>query len=446
MTERLLVLSDLHIAPPSRLASFHAGPTLAMFLRENARPDTTLVLAGDIVDFLQVENRPPHLDMPGAPALMRATLHAIATTPWGRAVFDALAACLQAGGRVVLLPGNHDPELHHPETRAILLEPGIIGLPHHPGLTLHTSDQPWSTTIAGRTILIGHGHRTDGWNDIDPNGVRRALATGASNVELPPGSRLVLELMNPFKRALDPDTGQPRFPFVDLLKPEMPAVALILLYLDPRLFVSRLDTAFAVGKARLMRRFARLVRLGPVLGDAQPAPRADEDAIADQIVESLIGKTERDAPDASIAMFEALLEGAPPPRANTLAQHGKRRWPIRAWLRSIARDAGSFFDRKALSADDRSIIARYLPEGAAPAVAIFGHTHAARHVVLEGGREYINTGTWMDLMDIPTLATDKDVEAWIDKLDARQIHGSPRPTYAEVTAEGAALRDVPVGP
>lgn len=63
-------------------------------------------------------------------------------------------------------------------------------------------------------------------------------------------------------------------------------------------------------------------------------------------------------------------------------------------------------------------------------------------MVLKGGREYINTGTWMNLMDIPTLATDKDVEAWIDKLDAGQVRGSPRPTYAEVTAEGAALRDV----
>ena len=60
--ERLLVLSDLHISPLGPLSSFHAGPELAQFLARNARGDTTLVLAGDIFDFLQIEGRPSTLD------------------------------------------------------------------------------------------------------------------------------------------------------------------------------------------------------------------------------------------------------------------------------------------------------------------------------------------------------------------------------------------------
>jgi UDP-2,3-diacylglucosamine pyrophosphatase LpxH len=167
MPERLLVVSDLHIAPSGLMpASFRSGDALAAFLADAARPGTTLVLAGDIVDFLQVDDRPGKLDMPGAPALMRRTLAAIRGEPWGSAILDALAAILRERGRVVLLPGNHDPELHHPDTRAVFLE--AMGLREHEGFTLHTDDAPWVTEIAGRRVIVGHGHRTDGWNDIDP--------------------------------------------------------------------------------------------------------------------------------------------------------------------------------------------------------------------------------------------------------------------------------------
>jgi UDP-2,3-diacylglucosamine pyrophosphatase LpxH len=55
MTTRLVVLSDLHIAPAGPLASFHAGSALANLLHANARADTTLFRAGEVFDFLQIE-------------------------------------------------------------------------------------------------------------------------------------------------------------------------------------------------------------------------------------------------------------------------------------------------------------------------------------------------------------------------------------------------------
>ncbi|HSN98801.1 MAG TPA: hypothetical protein VLS89_10970 [Candidatus Nanopelagicales bacterium] len=53
---------------------------------------------------------------------------------------------------------------------------------------------------------------------------------------------------------------------------------------------------------------------------------------------------------------------------------------------------------------------------------------------------YVNTGTWIDLMEMPRLDDDAAAQAWIDALEAGQVRRFRRLTYAEVTAEGAWLR------
>ncbi|UQA61081.1 metallophosphoesterase [Polyangium aurulentum] len=436
MSTRLLVLSDLHIAPPGDLAAFKSGPMLAAFLREQARADTTLVLAGDIFDLLHVRDHPGVLDMPGAPDLLRRTFQAIAEEPWGRDIFQSLAALLEAGGRCILLPGNHDPELFHPNARAILLD--ALGLANHSGLVFHTDDVPLRLQVGPHPVLIGHGHRVDAWNDIDPSAVRRAIAMGARDVALPPGSRLVHEVLRPFKLAKDAHTGRPRFPFVDLLKPELPAVPLLLLYLDPAMCGSLLDRAFGVVRARLTRRFARRLRLGPVLGSTaaiEPPENLDE-VLADALAQE-ISERDRRAPEATMHRLEAWLDGTPPPREGTLVTHSLWRAPLRAALRLLSQD-GSFFNEHVTSADDEALIAQHLTPEAAPCVGIFGHTHAARHIERDGWA-YINTGTWMGLMKLPQLDDEEETRAWIDALEAGQVPREERLTYAEVTDRGAAL-------
>jgi hypothetical protein len=42
---RVVVLSDLHLAIPGPLNNFHTGDTLASFLAEQVRPDTTQRIA-----------------------------------------------------------------------------------------------------------------------------------------------------------------------------------------------------------------------------------------------------------------------------------------------------------------------------------------------------------------------------------------------------------------
>lgn len=436
MNPRLIVLSDLHIAPPGPLCAFQSGHSLAALLRDQARPGTTIVLAGDIFDLLHVEQHPGVLDMPGAPGFLRRTLGAIKTMDWGRDVFQAIAALINAGGRCIMMPGNHDPELHHPDARSILLE--ALELSDHPDFVLHRDDDPLPFQIGNNHVIVGHGHRVDKWNDIDPGAVRRAMETGRRDIELPPGSRLVREVLLPFKHARNAKTGKPRFPFVDLLKPELPAVPLLLLYFDPVMCMNLLGKALGVVQARLLRRFARHLRPGPVLGDGakmEPPTNLDE-LLADALAQELTER-ERHAPSATQDKLETFLEGHSAPRPGMLANHSTWLAPVRAALRLISHN-NTFFNEKVLSSDDEAIVDKQLRPQKEPCVGIFGHTHAARHVT-HGKHMYVNTGTWMGLMDLPRFDDDNAVRSWVDKLEAGDVPRIERHTYAEVTEQGVKL-------
>jgi UDP-2,3-diacylglucosamine pyrophosphatase LpxH len=437
MTQRLLVISDLHLTPPGAFDAFRAGEALAAFVQASARSDTTLVLAGDVLDLLQLPNRPPTLDLRAAPGLIRTALDGIGAAPWGRALFQGLRALIEAGGRCVVLPGNHDPELHHPDTRAILL--GTLGLEDDAGLEVHRDPSPWLTQVGQWTVLLGHGHRSDAWNDVDPGALQRALEEGEGSVPLPPGSRLVVQVLQPFKK--DERTGAERFAFVDLLKPEL-AVVLLLLYLDPARALALLPDALGLHAEQILRVFRQHLGPRPTLAPS-PAP-AREPALADALAAAIAAEVDEDlrkAPDAAVRRLQTWLAGYPAAAAGTLAQHGgARRWIGRAALRGLSQD-GSFFAPEGANDVDRAVTSEHLPEGSGPRVVICGHTHAAREHRPAEDRVYINTGTWIDLMRLPELDDDKLWKAWIDELEQDRIERFSKPTYAEVTADGAFLRE-----
>jgi hypothetical protein len=191
----------------------------------------------------------------------------VADTPWGRDLYKNLGDLLDRGGRCVVLPGNHDPEVAHPSFREDLLAKAGKP-PNHPGLTVHTRG-PWRTNIGPREIVVGHGHRHDPWNDIHPDTVEAALQ--GQPAALPPGSRLVTEVLNAFKNARD-ERGALRFPFVDLLKPEVPAVPLLLLYLDHDRAMKHLLPALDVGVDALTEKLAKALLGSDTLGPGTAAP------------------------------------------------------------------------------------------------------------------------------------------------------------------------------
>lgn len=439
MTQRLRVVSDLHLSPPGAFDAFRSGDALAGFVQASARADTTLVLAGDVLDLLQVPGRPTVLDLRGAPALIRGALDGIGRTTWGGDLFRGLRALLQAGGRCVVIPGNHDPELCHPDTRDLLL--GALGAPDDAGLEVHREPGPWITQVGQWTAIVGHGHRSDAWNDIEPAALRRALEAGEGAVPLPPGSRLVVDVLHDFKK--DESTGAPRFAFIDLLKPE-PAVLLLLLYLDPQRALALLPSALGLHGEQLLRAFRRY--LGPratLASSAAPAVETALDELLAQAIAAELDDDERLGPDAAVHRLKTWLAARPAPTPGTLAQHGgARRWLARAALRGLSGD-GSFFDLKGLNDVDRDVMREHLPEGTGPRVVLCGHTHAARLHRSSRDHMYINTGTWIDLMKLPELAADERARSWIDDLEHDRVARLRRLTYGEVTADGASLKEWP---
>lgn len=440
---RVIVLSDLHLAVPGPLNNFHAGDALADFLAEQARPDTTCVIAGDGFDFLQIDGRSSTLHSEQMPTQIQQTLDALVSLDWGRRFFAALSKLLACGGRCIVLPGNHDPELVHPCFAEKLL--AASGLPtHHPGLLVHPAG-PWRTQVGAREVIIGHGHRGDAWNDIAPETVQNAIA-GEHGVLLPPGSRLVTDVLNVFKQQRTAQ-GELRFPFVDLLKPEMPAVPLLLLYLDRTLAMGHLGRALDLSVQALALQVGKWLR-GTAKLAAGPSQEAVANTALDDMAQALAqtySEAQRKNParcvDELIEWLESDASNDAPMREGLLATHGgMRARMLRAFL-WLASDEGRFFDRSYGSADDRRIIKDYLPAGAPPRVVIAGHTHAARQIQVSSQHLYLNTGTWTDLIAFPSVIDDGAIKTWIDQLEQRQIPRLQRLTWAEVTPEYALLHD-----
>jgi len=440
MTQRIIILSDLHMAPPGPLSGFHSGDALAAFLEAHAEAGTMLVLAGDTLDLLALEERPDHLDLPVADSLLDEVVSRITSHDWGKAVFAGLRKLLDKGGTCVVMPGNHDPEMAHPKSLDAIRK--VLGRPDKSGLTLDAGNGPLSAQVGRTEVVVGHGHVADRWNAIDPEAVGRAIETGDRSMALCPGSRLVVEVLNPLKLAVQRDTGQPRFPFVDLLKPELPGVGLLLLYLDWKLALRKLVPAMGAWAQSLTRVFSRLFTGGRRLAAvASTEPREDLPTAMARALWDELTPGERDAPAAMLAELQQFVSGSRAPKPMTLAPHqGMARRIARAAIRSLSHD-GHFFDRTWMGPEDDLLYQRHCTAAPHPKVAVFGHTHAARQVSVDPGRMYLNTGTWMDLMKFPDLADDAAVQRWLDDLEAGRVPRFQCLTYAEITASKAALRE-----
>lgn len=438
MYKRVLVFSDLHLAAPGPLNNFHSGAELAACLRSTCDRDTLLVLNGDIFDFLQVDREPRRLVLSEAPRLIEEMLSQLASSSWGQEVLSALGEHVRAGGSCILLPGNHDPELAHPAAAPALSKALELSARDAERFQLYTDLQPLSLSLGRWQVVIGHGHRSDGFNNIDVSHVRAAALATEAALEFPPGSSLVLETLNALKREHDPATGAPRYAFVDLLKPELPLMLLLPLWVAPRLTAAHLPVSVRHGVRGFIRRVLHRLEDGHYLGDTPPEqpPRHWGEELADQFV-SVLTPAERQGDLALMRIrLENWFEGRESAGPGMLSGG-----PIdRLFGHLIYLMTRDFFDPCQLGGIDSRIVQTLLPEGSGPRIVISGHTHAARCHALPGERLYLNTGTWTDLMQFPTSQEDVDLARWRELFLHNKVARLQRLTYAEVTSDGGALR------
>ncbi len=230
----VVILSDLHLGPGrdpgtgrwSRLEDFFYDRELAAFLdhvRRRATRDerpVRLILNGDVFDFLLVTETPSTGEVSGlAPTRAerkfgmrpgeRASAWKMARIVEGHPeVFDALARLIAAGGELVLLPGNHDPELFFPAVQRVLTDELLArsgGEGPSPGtddLALHIRFEPWFWYEPGR-LFVEHGHQYDESSvlsnllyPLEPGRPRGA----PPQIDLPVSSLFVRYLHNTLKR------------------------------------------------------------------------------------------------------------------------------------------------------------------------------------------------------------------------------------------------------
>ncbi|MCA9561333.1 MAG: metallophosphoesterase, partial [Myxococcales bacterium] len=240
MAGRYVVLSDIHLTVPHAWAAFRDQIELGALLSHlAAQPSLTLVLAGDTFDFLMLA------DYDGFDASKSAArLEAILTHPGNAPVLAGLRAVAAGGHNVVLLAGNHDPEVLQPDVRAAFA--ARTGLaPQRLGGDTVLYEPPGRSPVWGYRIpaaagdaWIVHGDRWDPSNFIDRGAFVEAVAARRP-VTLPPGSQLVHRVVRRLKRE--------SYGWVDQVKPELGSVLPLLLYLDWTLATRVLKDEWGIG-------------------------------------------------------------------------------------------------------------------------------------------------------------------------------------------------------
>ncbi|MBF0623143.1 MAG: metallophosphoesterase [Magnetococcales bacterium] len=454
MSTPVIILSDLHISPYTLAPPFNDWTQLISLLQKGWSDETALVLNGDCFDFLAQPNRDRFLDLAGAADFVENELNKIKQLPYGEQFFNALTQWIQSGKRIILIPGNHDPELFHPEVeerfRQFLELEGAGEL-----FSIHQKKQPCAMQVGSWQVKLSHGDEFDRLNQVDVAGIHDALSRGLKKCPLPAGSLFVLDMVQVAKRAIHPTSGKRRFPFIDKLKPEMPGALLLMLYLDPVLTLRNLPGLSSTASSiviNALKRDIRAITSGSGFLSTESQLDSEKPSASRQLATALCHYLPREGDSSKTMLYSDLEEWLTDQdeyetNPGMLAAHnGFQRKILRIALRALG--AGDRqFEIDTPSKDDKQIYRAYEVAQPKPTLLVAGHTHAARAVEIADNSFYINTGTWTDIVKLPGLEDPEEIQEWIGKLEADQVDTEKRLTYAEITPENASLMQwTPSGP
>jgi UDP-2,3-diacylglucosamine pyrophosphatase LpxH len=457
VSARVLVISDLHLGgapasgdkPAFQMCTEKGRAALETFIgwavkQKQADQVLHLVIAGDIIDFLAEEREGGFLPFTSdsEAACKKLQLVLSETAP----IWNGLKKFLEVGSLTLLL-GNHDLELSMPGPRRLLLD--TLG----PGRVEFLYDNQAFTL---GPLLVEHGNRYDDWNAVphdDLREVRSRQSRGETATFDPlPGSRMVVELVNPTKKELA---------FVDLLKPEDAALLPFLALLSPNRFnqvsltlknrVRALRVRYGAGQQPKDRNF---------VGLSDDAPLAAGVGTGDAEDDRLLALAEEAAAGGDPAMAGAGDQMSFFDRWKGAATDTYRSSLLDILLRTLQAYRSKSRAAFALDREDE----KYLlgaTESAAKGfkVIVYGHTHLPKKVSLRERKAvdgtqhdavYLNSGTWADLMAVPDGVLDGDPKAketrerlkqFADDLASNRVEPWRRqlPTFVDVTLNGAEV-------
>ena len=351
ITTQFIILSDLHLAAGyspqtdtyERTESFFHDAAFAHFLQsiiaQAAQEDALvhLLLLGDLFDFLRVAPIPGGKIYPPDTSEV-ATLQKLERIAAGHPVFfQTLGAFVAAGGRLDILPGNHDIELIRPSAQTRLIEL-IAGSSNLSSMSQQVTFFPWIYYVPG-VFYAEHGQQQHELNAF------KTLLTPyrrhhPEQIELPLGSYLDQYLFKPSRPKNLPPVPAPSF-------------------------TRRLQ---AVGVA--LRHFSRLFS----------APQAVRAAYHEQVLKPYAAEIGLNAP--LLVALDDLSQGSPLSLARRI---------IRQQIVKRSQPSGDYLFEAA-----RPIYALLRANHLAVPYLVFGHTHRAAYLPLLADSPaplYLNAGS-----------------------------------------------------
>lgn len=399
--EELFVLSDLHLAAERDVGLFRADAELADCLRWilTKTRDSVTVLAGDVLDFLVVQDGQSETNFETLGERTRGILE------HHEEVFEAMGDLVRSPHhRLVIMGGNHDPEFIFPSVQeAIEQRLGLDGV--GPTVRWLVQGEALRVRVGGAVVLVEHGNALDPWNRINHAALQSALSlvsrnlSNVSDYQPPPGSRVVLEVANDLRGS---------YRWIDCLKPENETILPLLWH-----FASwkQKQLLFYLANDYLSMKTVALVQK---IGNWRSPDRLYK------------GEHELENSPADRG-FKEWVDVVYEWQRLMLAPSGRDRRLIEKLRTVSARD--TFFELE--EPDGSAAYLRPVFEGGADLV-IHGHTHSAKACVVEGGF-YINTGTWGQLIRLPKSYEGDEVwEEFLDLLGTNEVDSFCRPTFARV--------------
>jgi hypothetical protein len=299
---------------------------------------------------------------------------------------------------------------------------------------VHFVDDGRAYRVGG--LLIEHGNRYDGANENDWTNLR-IIASALSRSEQPPvalrasaGSWLVEKMIAPLKA---------RYPFIDLLQPQGELVALLLAAFEPGLVLDLPALGRVLHAQRLEANNPQGLQPGRTNAVAAHAP-----ASADPDLQRVFGDAYASIrrPPEQVALRDVLVAAwnARNDGMGALLDRGedipaRQLEQIRVAMAKLLLDDTS--DRPDGDTAQYGAAARRLiaASGGDVELVVMGHTHLPRHVGAPARASYINTGTWADVIRVPSAALQpgatRALQDFLLELRGGGARSTPA-TYADV--------------
>jgi UDP-2,3-diacylglucosamine pyrophosphatase LpxH len=434
------VISDLHMGGKVGFQILNETKKLAGYIRwvSEQRPDgqVALVLNGDVIDTLAEESG-GYIAVDNAETIIKR----IMADPSFAPIWDALAKYVKTGGRTLIITlGNHDLEMSFPVVQRAVIERLSGGDSEARGrIEFSTMGAGYSCLVGGGArVFCTHGNEVDSWNytryeELSKAGRRLNSGRSLKPDEWEPnaGTMMVKDVMN---------TVKVRYPWIDLLKPEMQAAVGVLLALDP----SQLE---------------KIHRLIPVIGEkvegslevdqrlsaegfTSPTGKVSRPVSVDSLLGSSLMAGLRQSPSGNRPTADAMLLAAEKeyktgsaitdPKDKTLGT-GQYLWDrltsgftgiskIEALRRALQ---DWLKNDKTFEITDRDDTCKEIVASVGQDIhfVITGHTHLERAIDLGSSRFYFNCGTWIRLLCFTEemLADEEDFQPVYDLLANGQM-------------------------